>query len=99
MLEDLEEVIIFKIKVVIILFFNNLIGVIMNRDEFVVIVEVLKDKDIIVIFDEIYVEFCYGDKYVLIVLFLEMKEKILVINGFFKLYVMIGWRFGYVCGY
>ncbi|AGX44833.1 aminotransferase class I/II-fold pyridoxal phosphate-dependent enzyme [Clostridium saccharobutylicum] len=97
--EDLEEAITPKTKVVIIPFPNNPTGAIMNRDELAAIVEVLKDKDIIVISDEIYAELCYGDKHVSIASFPEMKEKTLVINGFSKSYAMTGWRLGYVCGH
>lgn len=97
--KDLEEAITPKTKVVIIPFPNNPTGAIMNRDELAAIVEVLKDKDIIVISDEIYAELCYGDKHVSIASFPEMKEKTLVINGFSKSYAMTGWRLGYVCGH
>ena len=54
--EELEEAITEKTKVVIIPFPNNPTGAIMTREELAPIVEVLKDKDIIVISDEIYAE-------------------------------------------
>ena len=97
--EALEAAITPKTKVVIIPFPNNPTGAIMTRDELAGIVEVLKDKDIIAISDEIYSELCYGEKHVSIASFPEMKEKTLVINGFSKSYAMTGWRLGYVCGH
>ena len=54
--QELEEAITEKTKVVIIPFPNNPTGAIMTREELAAIVEVLKDKDIIVISDEIYAE-------------------------------------------
>ncbi|SFD35970.1 aminotransferase class I/II-fold pyridoxal phosphate-dependent enzyme [Clostridium uliginosum] len=95
----LEEAITPKTKVVIVPFPNNPTGAIMTRDELQGIVEVLKDKDIIVISDEIYAELCYGKEHVSIASFPEMKEKTLVINGFSKAYAMTGWRLGYICGH
>lgn len=97
--EALEAAITPKTKVVIIPFPNNPTGAVMTRDELAGIVEVLKDKNIIVISDEIYSELCYGDKHVSIASFPEMKEKTLVINGFSKSYAMTGWRLGYICGH
>ena len=97
--KDLEAAITPKTKVVIIPFPNNPTGAIMTREELAEIVEVLKDKNIIAISDEIYSELCYGDKHVSIASFPEMKEKTLVINGFSKSYAMTGWRLGYICGH
>ncbi|BCZ45302.1 aminotransferase [Clostridium gelidum] len=97
--EALEAAITKNTKVVIIPFPNNPTGAIMTRDELVGIVEVLKDKNIIVISDEIYSELCYGEKHVSIASFPEMRDKTLVINGFSKSYAMTGWRLGYLCGH
>ncbi|AIY82177.1 aminotransferase class I/II-fold pyridoxal phosphate-dependent enzyme [Clostridium botulinum] len=97
--ELLDEAITPKTKVVIIPFPNNPTGAIMTREELTKIVEVLKDKDIIVISDEIYAELCYDEEHVSIASFPEMRDKTLVINGFSKAYAMTGWRLGYLCGH
>lgn len=97
--KELEEAITPRTKVVIIPFPNNPTGAIMTREELAGIVEVLKDKNIIAISDEIYSELCYGEKHVSIASFPEMKDKTLVINGFSKSYAMTGWRLGYLCGH
>lgn len=97
--EDLEKAITPKTKVVIIPFPNNPTGAIMTREELQGIVNVLKDKDVIIISDEIYSELCYGEKHVSIASFPEVKDKTLVINGFSKSYAMTGWRLGYACGH
>ena len=60
--------------------------------------EGLKDKNVIVISDEIYAELSYDKPHVSIASFREIKDKTLVINGFSKSYAMTGWRLGYVCG-
>ncbi|MNO94665.1 putative N-acetyl-LL-diaminopimelate aminotransferase [compost metagenome] len=95
----LEEAITPKTKVVIVPFPNNPTGAIMTREELTGIVEVLKNKDVIIISDEIYAELSYGEEHVSIASFPEMRDKTLVINGFSKAYAMTGWRLGYVCGH
>lgn len=97
--EMLEEAITPKTKVVIIPFPNNPTGAIMNREELKGIVDVLKNKDVIIISDEIYAELSYDKEHVSIASFEEVKDKTLVINGFSKAYAMTGWRLGYVCGH
>ncbi len=95
----LEKAITPKTKVVIIPYPNNPTGAIMNRDDLSRIVEILKDKDLIVLSDEIYAELTYQDNHVSIASFPEMKDKTLVINGFSKAFAMTGWRLGYACGH
>jgi len=97
--ELLESAITDKTKVLILPFPNNPTGAVMSRDELAKIVEVLKDRDIFVISDEIYAELTYGSKHISIASFHEMKEKTLVINGFSKTFAMTGWRLGYACGH
>lgn len=96
--QELEEAITEKTKVVIIAFPNNPTGAIMTREELAPLVEVLKDKDIIVISDEIYSELSYDKPHASIASFKEMRDKTLVVNGFSKSYAMTGWRLGYLCG-
>ena len=97
--ELLKEAITEKTKVVIIPFPNNPTGAIMNKEELQKIVDVLKDKDVIIISDEIYAELSYDEDHVSIASFKEVKEKTIVINGFSKAYAMTGWRLGYVCAH
>jgi aminotransferase len=96
--ELLEKAITPRTKVVIVPFPNNPTGAIMTKAELAKIVDVLKDKDIIVISDEIYSELNYGEEHVSIASFPEMRDKTLVINGFSKAFAMTGWRLGYLCG-
>lgn len=97
--QELEAALTEKTKVVIIPFPNNPTGAIMTREDLRGIVEVLKDRDILIISDEIYAELTYEGEHVSIASFPEVKEKTLVINGFSKAYAMTGWRLGYACGH
>lgn len=97
--ELLESAITERTKVIILPFPNNPTGAVMSREEVAKIVDVLKDRDIFVISDEIYSELTYEGKHVSIATFPEMKEKTLVINGFSKAFAMTGWRLGYAMGH
>ena len=56
------------------------------------IVDFLKDKEIMVISDELYAELTYSGRHVSIVNFEEMKDRTIVVNGLSKAYAMTGWR-------
>lgn len=97
--EALKNAITHKTKVLVLPFPNNPTGAIMTREELRPIVELLKDKDIIILSDEIYSELSYGEKHESIASFPEIRDKVIVINGFSKAYAMTGWRLGYACGH
>jgi aminotransferase len=96
--EMLENAITERTKVVIIPYPNNPTGAIMTKDELYDLVQVLKDKNIVVLSDEIYCELTYEGNHTSIASFPEMKDRTVVINGFSKSYAMTGWRLGYACG-
>ncbi|SCP98879.1 aminotransferase class I/II-fold pyridoxal phosphate-dependent enzyme [Anaerobium acetethylicum] len=87
-----------KTKILILPFPNNPTGAIMTREELKEIVEVVIEKDIFVITDEIYSELSYSGNHVSIAEFPGMKERTILINGFSKAYAMTGWRLGYAVG-
>ena len=62
------------------------------------IAEVIREKDIFVISDEIYGELTYKEKHVSIVNIPGMQERTILINGLSKSHAMTGWRLGYACG-
>ncbi len=87
-----------KTKVLIMPFPNNPTGSIMTREDLQDIVDVVLEKDLFVISDEIYSELTYNRRHVSIAEFPGMKERTVVINGFSKSYAMTGWRLGYAAG-
>ena len=97
--EQLEKALTKRTKVVILPFPNNPTGAIMTREEQKKIVDVLKDRDVIIISDEVYAELTYSGKHVSFASFPEIKEKTILINGFSKAFAMTGWRIGYACGH
>ncbi len=96
--QELRDAITDKTKVLILPFPNNPTGAIMERKDLEAIAEVILEKDIFVISDEIYSELTYSGKHVTIAELPGMQERTIVINGFSKAFAMTGWRLGYACG-
>lgn len=95
--DELLSAITDKTKVLILPYPNNPTGAIMEREDLEKIAKVIKEKDILVMSDEIYSELTYKGKHVSIAELDGMKERTILINGFSKSYAMTGWRLGYAC--
>ena len=96
--QELENAISPNTKILVLPYPNNPTGAVMGYEDLEKIAKIIKDKDILVMSDEIYSELTYEGKHISIVQFEGMKERTLLINGFSKSYAMTGWRLGYVCG-
>ncbi len=93
--EKLLERITDKTKILILPFPNNPTGAIMDREDLEAMAEVVIEKDLFVLSDEIYSELTYRGRHVTIASLPGMKERTVLINGFSKAYAMTGWRLGY----
>lgn len=94
--QELLDAITEKTKILILAFPGNPTGAIMTKEDLEPIAKICKEKDIIVISDEIYSELTYGDAgHFTIGSLPDMKERTVIINGFSKAYAMTGWRLGY----
>ncbi len=97
--QQLKDAITPKTKALILPYPCNPTGGIMEKEDLEAIADVLKDKNILVISDEIYSELTFGGrKHVSIASMEGMKDKTVVINGFSKNFSMTGWRLGFACG-
>lgn len=96
--DELLNAITGRTKVLILPYPNNPTGAIMEREDLEKIVQIIKEKDILVMSDEIYSALTYKGKHVSIAALDGMKERTILINGFSKAYAMTGWRLGYACG-
>lgn len=71
----------------------------MRREDLEAIAKVLREKNILVLSDEIYAELTYdGPRHISIASLPDMWERTIVVNGFSKAFAMTGWRLGYACG-
>ena len=95
--QELRDAITDKTKILILPFPNNPTGAIMEKKDLEEIAEIIREKVIFVITDEIYAELSYKEKHVSIISLPGMRERTVYINGFSKAYAMTGWRLGYAC--
>ncbi len=95
--EELREAVTNRTKLLVLPFPNNPTGAIMERADLEAIAEVIREKDLFVLSDEIYSELSYKGDHVSIVEIEGMRERTVLINGFSKAYAMTGWRLGYAC--
>ena len=96
--ENLKAVITDKTKILILPYPNNPTGGIMTKSQLEAIKDIIIEKDLIVISDEIYSELTYNKEgHTSIASLPGMQERTIVINGFSKSFAMTGWRLGYVC--
>lgn len=95
--QELRDAITDKTKVLILPFPNNPTGAIMEKKDLEEIAEVVREKDLFVLTDEIYSELTYKEEHFSIAALPGMKERTVYINGFSKAFAMTGWRLGYAC--
>jgi aspartate aminotransferase len=52
--------------------------------------------DVVLMSDEIYDQFCFGEnKFTSMLKFPEIRDRLIILNGWSKTYAMTGWRLGY----
>ena len=95
--ELLESAITEKTKMLVLAYPNNPTGAIMDESDLEKIAQILRERQIIVLSDEIYAELTYGRRHISIASLPEMWERTVVVSGFSKAYAMTGWRLGYIC--
>ncbi len=81
-----------RTRCVILPYPSNPTGVTLTADELKEIADLLKDKEVFVLADEIYSELSYDSPHVSIANFLHNRT--IVINGLSKSHSMTGWRIG-----
>ena len=87
-----------KTKVLMLNFPNNPTGAIMSRQDLEDIAAFARERDLIVITDEIYAELTYDASHTSIVSLPGMRDRTIFLHGFSKAWAMTGFRLGYACG-
>jgi aspartate aminotransferase len=98
--KQLQEKITKKTKAVVLNSPSNPTGAAYSKKEIEALGEVLEDKDLHIISDDIYESIIYdGFEFSNIAnVSKKLKEKTIVLNGVSKTYSMTGWRIGYMAG-
>jgi len=93
--EELKAAITDKTKAIVLTSPNNPTGCIYTKEALDAIHEILKDKPIFVLCDDVYRSLVYSGEYHSFAEYQDMRDRIIVINSFSKPYAMTGWRLGY----
>ena len=96
--QRVREAITPRTKALILPYPNNPTGAVMGREELEELAQVVRERELLVISDEIYSELTYGGEHVSFASLPGMWPYTLTINGFSKSFAMTGWRVGYICG-
>ncbi|MEE4568942.1 aminotransferase A [Paenibacillus polymyxa] len=93
--EVLEPYLTERTKAVILGYPSNPTGRVMSHQELEAVADLLKERDLFIISDEIYSELIYDTPHVSIATLPGMRERTIVINGLSKSHSMTGWRIGF----
>ena len=78
---------------------NNPTGMVLSKEEVELVVRLAKENDAYIIADEVYEKLVYsGHQHTSFGLYQEIKDKLIICNGYSKSHAMTGWRLGYAIG-
>lgn len=87
-----------KTKAIILNYPANPTGASYSKTELKKIAQVLSERGLVMVSDEIYCDLTYDSDHTPFPMIPHMKERTVYLNGFSKAYAMTGWRIGYACG-
>jgi aminotransferase len=94
LIKKLEEE---KPKAMVLSYPSNPTGAVLKKEERDKLYEIIKERDILIISDEIYSSLCYCDEYYSVAQIEELLDRTIIVSGFSKMFSMTGLRVGYVC--
>jgi aspartate/methionine/tyrosine aminotransferase len=94
-LERLKRDINSKTKLIIVNNPSNPTGGVLSREDITAVADMVRDKGIYVMSDEIYDRIIFGEKPVSIATMPGMKDWTIILDGFSKTFAMTGWRLGF----
>jgi len=95
-LEDLESKIGPKTKIVVLNNPANPTGSVFSGSEVRKLMEIVKERKVILLADEIYDNFVYDTDFTSVLSEPEWRDFVIYTNGFSKTFSMTGWRLGYI---
>ena len=95
--DKLQEKITDKTKALIINFPNNPTGAVMKKEDLAPVADIVTDRDLMLISDEVYSELTYESTHAAAATVKDLWQRTITLNGFSKAYAMTGWRVGFLC--
>ena len=83
------------VKYLMLSFPSNPTGAVLSKDQRDELIKIIKENNIVVITDEMYASIIFGDYYS-VAQCEEIKDKVIYVSGFSKMFSMTGLRIGYV---
>ncbi len=83
-------------KVLILSYPSNPTGALLSKEDRDSLHKIIKENDVLVVTDEIYSSLCFEDSYYSIAQYSDIKDKIIYVSGFSKMFSMTGLRLGFV---
>ena len=77
---------------------NNPTGLIYSKEEMDIIHDFVLEKDILLVADEVYSEIDFYGKFRSFSTYPELRDNLLILDGFSKSHAMAGFRIGYIVG-
>jgi len=94
--EDFQDAITNRTKMIVLNSPQNPTGGLLTKSDVHSILELAKEKGILVVSDEIYDHYIYEGGFTSVLTDPNWRDFIIYINGFSKTYSMTGWRLGYM---
>jgi aspartate/methionine/tyrosine aminotransferase len=92
---ELKQLITDRTKLIILNSPQNPTGGVMTREDIAEIARMLEGRDIMVLSDEIYSRLIFEGEHHSLFSYEDLRDRIILLDGFSKTYAMTGWRMGY----
>lgn len=86
-----------KPKIMVLSYPCNPTGAVLSKEDCVKLYNLIKKNQMVVVSDEMYASLCFDENYYSISQYIDIKDKVIVVGGFSKMFSMTGLRIGYVC--
>lgn len=94
-LDELERLLTDRTRLLVLNSPSNPTGVVYRKEEFERIAALCRERNVVVLSDEIYSSILFGPEHLSIASEPGMQERTVILDGFSKTYSMTGWRLGY----
>jgi aspartate/methionine/tyrosine aminotransferase len=95
LIDDIRAKITLKTRLIILNSPQNPTGGVISADDIRAVADLVRDRDLLILSDEIYSRISFGEKPLSIASLPGMLDKTIILDGFSKTYAMTGWRLGY----
>lgn len=94
--DDIQRAVTKKTKAILLSYPSNPTGYTIDKKEIQNIADIARSNDLWIISDEIYAELTYEAEHFSISAIPEVRDRVILLNGFSKAFAMTGWRLGYI---